>query len=99
MEMATNLFPEIENGSVVEHRGDLECWAPVLRMQPVLGRHPQWDNVYLASRFGTTGVALSLSAGELMAELIARGGQAPYRVEKLLETLSPAELLVEEPNG
>jgi glycine oxidase len=99
IEMATNLFPEIENGSVVEHRGDLECWAPVLRMQPVLGRHPEWDNVYLASRFGTTGVALSLSAGELMAELIARGGQAPYRVEKLLETLSPAELLVEEPNG
>jgi glycine oxidase len=92
IEMATNLFPEIENGSIVEHRGDLECWAPVLRMQPVLGRHPEWDNVYLASRFGPSGIMLSLSAGELMAELIARGGQAPYRVEKLLETLSPAEL-------
>jgi len=92
IEMATNLFPEIENGSVVEHRGDLECWAPGLRLQPVLGRHPKWDNVYLASRFGPCGIMLSLSAGELMAELIARGGQAPYRVEKLLETLSPAEL-------
>jgi len=92
IEMATNLFPEIEEGSIVEHRGDLECWAPVLRMQPVLGRHPEWDNVYLASRFGTCGIMLSLSAGQLMAELIARGGQAPYRVEKLLETLSPAEL-------
>jgi len=92
IEMATNLFPEIENGSIVEHRGDLECWAPVLRMRPVLGRHPEWDNVYLASRFGSCGIMLSLSAGELMAELIARGGQPPYRVEKLLETLSPAEL-------
>ena len=92
IEMATNLFPEIEEGSIVEHRGDLECWAPVLRMQPVLGRHPEWDNVYLASRFGTCGIMLSLSAGELMAELIAGGGQAPYRVEKLLETLSPTEL-------
>ena len=92
IEMATNLFPEIENGSIVEHRGDLECWAPVLRMRPVLGRHPEWDNVYLASRFGTSGIMLSLSAGELMAELIARGGQAPYRVKKLLETLSPTEL-------
>ena len=92
IEMATNLFPEIENGSIVEHRGDLECWAPVLRMRPVLGRHPKWDNVYLASRFGTCGIMLSLSAGELMAELIARGGQAPYRVKKLLETLSPVEL-------
>jgi len=92
IEMATNLFPEIENGSVVEHRGDLECWAPVLRMRPVLGRHPQWDNVYLASRFGSSGIMLSLSAGELMAELIARGGKAPYRAEKLLETLSPTEL-------
>jgi len=92
IEMATNLFPEIENGSIVEHRGDLECWAPVLRMQPVLGRHPEWDNVYLASRFGPSGIMLSLSAGELIAELIARGGQAPYRIEKLLDTLSPAEL-------
>jgi len=92
IEMATNLFPEIENGSIVEHRGDLDCWAPVLRVRPVLGRHPEWDNVYLASRFGTRGIMLSLSAGELMAELIARGGKAPYRVEKLLETLSPAEL-------
>jgi len=92
IEMATNLFPEMENGSVVEHRGDLECWAPGLRMRPVLGRHPEWDNVYLASRFGPSGIMLSLSAGQLMAELIARGGQAPYRVEKLLETLSPAEL-------
>ena len=92
IEMATNLFPEIENGSIVEHRGDLECWAPMLRMRPVLGRHPEWNNVYLASRFGTCGIMLSLSAGELMAELITRGGQAPYRVEKLLETLSPVEL-------
>ena len=92
IEMATNLFPEIENGSVVEHRGDLECSAPGLKLQPVLGRHPEWDNVYLASRFGPCGIMLSLSAGQLMAELIARDGQAPYRVEKLLETLSPAEL-------
>jgi len=92
IEMATNLFPEIENGSIVEHRGDLECWTPELRMRPVLGRHPEWDNVYLAGRFATSGIMLSLSAGELMAELIARDGQAPYRVEKLLETLSPTEL-------
>jgi glycine oxidase len=92
IEMATNLFPEIENGSIVEHRGDLECWAPGLRLQPVLGRHPEWDNVYMASRFGPSGIMLSLSAGQLMAELIARDGQAPYRVEKLLETLSPTEL-------
>jgi len=92
IEMATKLFPEIENGSVVEHRGDLECWAPGPRLQPVLGRHPEWDNVYLASRFGPCGIMLSLSAGELMAELISRGGKAPYRVEKLLETLAPTEL-------
>jgi glycine oxidase len=92
IEMGLHLFPEIENGSIVEYRGDLECWAPGLKLEPVLGRHPEWDNVYLASRFGPCGIMLSLSAGELMAELIARGGQAPYRVEKLLETLSPAEL-------
>ncbi len=87
IEMANNLFPEIEKGSVVEHRGDLECWAPGLQMQPVLGRHSEWDNVYLASRFGTFGFALSLSTGEIMAELIAGGGRAPYRIEKLLNEL------------
>jgi len=36
--------------------------------------------------------ALGLSAGEIMADLIARGGRAPYRVEKLLEFLYPSEL-------
>ena len=92
IEMGTHLFPEIENGVIVEHRGDLDCWTPVLRIRPVLGRHPEWDNVYLASRFGNCGMMVSLSAGELMAELIVRGGQAPYRVKKLLETLSPVEL-------
>lgn len=97
IEMATNLFPEIEKGSLVEHRGDLECWAPGFEMRPVLGRHPEWDNVYLASRFGTTGIMLSLSAGEIMAELITRGGQAPYRVKKLLDALRPVEL--EEDKG
>lgn len=92
IEMASELFPEMEKGSIVEHRGDLECWAPVLRMQPALGRHPEWDNVYLAGRLGTFGFALSLSVGEILAELIARDGRTPYRVEKLLEFLSPAEL-------
>ena len=92
IEMATNLFPGIEKGTVVEHRGDLECWAPGMEMQAVLGRHPEWDNVYVASRFNTFGFALSLAAGQLMAELIARGGQAPHRVKKLLEALSPVEL-------
>lgn len=92
IEMATDLLPQIEKGSVIEHRGDLECWTPGLQTKPVLGRHPRWDNVYVASRFGTFGFALSLSAGELVAELIASDGRAPYRVEKLLRSLSPAEL-------
>ncbi len=96
IEIATELFPEIEKGSVVEHRGDLEAWAPVLRMQPVLGRHPAWENAYLASRFGTFGFALSLSAGELMADLIVGGGRGPYRVERLLEFLSCTELKDDE---
>ncbi len=92
IEMAAELFPDMEKGSVVEHRGDLECWAPVLRMQPTLGRHPEWENVYVASRLGTFGFALSLSVGEIVAELIAGDGRAPHRVEKLLEFLSPVEL-------
>ncbi|MFW6126461.1 MAG: NAD(P)/FAD-dependent oxidoreductase, partial [Chloroflexota bacterium] len=92
MRMATELFPGMEKAAVVEHRGDLECWAPLMRMQPVLGRHPEWDNVYLASRFGTFGMALSLAAGEITADLVAQGGRVPYRVKNLLRALSPAEL-------
>jgi len=90
--MATELFPGMEKAGVVEHRGDLECWAPLMRMQPVIGRHPEWDNVYLASRFGTFGMALSLAAGEITADLVAQGGRVPYRVENLLKALSPVEI-------
>ncbi|HSB71217.1 MAG TPA: hypothetical protein VLT62_17965, partial [Candidatus Methylomirabilis sp.] len=74
-------------------RGDLECWSPPpRRIQPVLGRHPAWDNVYIATRFGTLGMMMSLGTGRVMAELILAGGHAPPRFKKMLEVLRPAGL-------
>ncbi|HSB82514.1 MAG TPA: FAD-binding oxidoreductase [Candidatus Methylomirabilis sp.] len=90
---AVELLPSIGEAKLVEQRGDFEAWSPPpRRIQPVLGRHPEWDNVYIATRFGTLGMMLSLGTGRVMADLILAGGKAPARFEHLLEVLSPAGL-------
>jgi len=91
MEGAISLLPRLEESKVVEHRGDLEGWAPN-HMQPVLGRLPEWDNAYIAARVGTYGMMLSLGVGQVMADLIIAGGRAPDRVKTMMEFLSPARL-------
>ncbi len=90
---AINLLPTLEEARLVEHRGDLEGWPPPPnRIQPVLGRLPEWDNAYIAARLGTLGMMISLGVGQLMADLIVRGGHLPNRVKTMMETLSPARL-------
>ena len=90
---AANLLPSLGDAKVVEHRGDFEGWTPPPnRIQPVLGRLPEWDNVYVATRFGTLGQTMSLGAGYLMAALIIRGGRPPYRFKNMMDYLSPARL-------
>jgi len=91
MEGAISLLPRLEESKIVEHRGDLEGWAPNY-MQPVLGRLPEWDNAYIAARVGTFGMMLSLGVGQVMADLIIAGGRAPDRVKTMMEFLSPARL-------
>ncbi|HSB67976.1 MAG TPA: FAD-dependent oxidoreductase, partial [Candidatus Methylomirabilis sp.] len=60
------LLPSLGEARLVEQRGDLECWSPPpRRIQPVLGRHPAWDNVYIATRFGTLGMMMSLGTGRV----------------------------------
>ena len=88
---AVELLPSLGEAKLVEQRGDLECWSPPpRRIQPVLGRLPEWDNVYVATRFGTLGMMMSLGTGLVMAELVIGGGRAPGRFRRLLEVLSPA---------
>jgi glycine oxidase len=90
---AMDLLPSLGEAKLLEQRGDLECWSPPpRRIQPVLGRLPEWDNVYIATRFGTLGMMMSLGTGRVMAELILAGGQAPPRFKHMLEVLSPAGL-------
>ncbi len=91
MEGAISLLPGLEEAKIVEHRGDLEGWAPDY-MQPVLGRLPEWDNAYIAARVGTYGMMLSLGVGQVMADLIVRDGRIPDRVKTMMEFLSPARL-------
>jgi glycine/D-amino acid oxidase-like deaminating enzyme len=59
--------------------------------KPVMGRFPEWQNAYVAARFGGDGVCMSPATGELMAELIDTG-QAPLRARRMFECLAPAFL-------
>jgi glycine/D-amino acid oxidase-like deaminating enzyme len=78
---------------MTEHRGDLEGWAPPPnRTQPVLGRLPEWDDVYVVARMGTLGMMKSLGVGRFMAELIVAGGRPPDNVRNMMEYLIPARL-------
>ena len=91
MESAVDLLPRLEESKIVEHRGDLEGWAPNF-MQPVLGRLPQWDNAYVAARVGTFGMMLSLGVGQVMADLIVAEGSIPEHTRNMMQLLSPARL-------
>lgn len=90
---AIDLLPTLNDAELVEQRGDFECWSPPPnRIQPVIGRLPEWDNTYIATRFGTMGMMLSLGAGQIMADLIIADGRVPGRVKTMMEVLSPARL-------
>jgi glycine oxidase len=91
---AAELLPSLGEAKLVEQRGDLECWSPPpRRIQPVLGRLPDQDNVYVATRFGTLGMMMSPGTGQVMAELLLAGGRPPGRFRRMLEVLSPTALL------
>jgi glycine/D-amino acid oxidase-like deaminating enzyme len=88
---AHDLLPSLSEARLVEQRGDFEGWSPPpRRIQPVLGRLPEWENVYVAARFGTLGMMMSLGAGRVMADLISADGRIPARFKHMLDVLSPA---------
>ena len=83
------VLPALEDATIVEHRGDLLAMAPTPPYQkPVMGRLPEWQNGYIASRFGGDGVCMSPATGELMAELIDTG-KTPLRARRMFERLAP----------
>jgi glycine/D-amino acid oxidase-like deaminating enzyme len=90
---AIDLLPSLSEAKLIEQRGDFEGWAPPPNSsQPVIGRLPEWDNAYVAARFGTQGQILSLGAGQCMADLIATEGKVPLRIKNMMEVLSPDRL-------
>ena len=90
---AIDLLPTLGEAKLVEQRGDFEGWSPPpKRIQPVLGRLPEWENVYIATRFGTLGMMMSPGTGRVMADLIVAGGRVPARFKNMIEVLSPAAL-------
>jgi len=93
LEAAIELLPRLKEAKLIEHRGDLESWPPPPNgVEPIIGRLPEWDNVYIATGFGTEGVMMSLGAGQVMAELIIGGNRPPNRFKAMIEHLSPARL-------
>jgi glycine/D-amino acid oxidase-like deaminating enzyme len=91
LDEAVELLPTLSEAKLVEQRGDLEAWSPPpKRIQPVLGRLSEWENVFIATRFGTLGMMMSPGTGRVMADLILGGGRSPARFKHMLEVLSPS---------
>ncbi|MCH7869287.1 MAG: FAD-dependent oxidoreductase [Myxococcales bacterium] len=83
------ILPALEDAKILEHRGDLLALAPTPPYhKPVMGRLPEWQNGYIASRFGGLGVCMSPATGELMAELIDTG-KVPLRARRMFERVAP----------
>jgi glycine/D-amino acid oxidase-like deaminating enzyme len=85
----SRVLPVLEDAKILEHRGDLLALAPTPPYnKPVMGRLPEWQNGYIASRFAWDGVCMSPAAGELMAELIDTG-KVPLRARRMFERIAP----------
>ena len=92
MQGAINVSSDLEDSELIEHRGDLLAFSPGPNYhKPVLGRLPEWDNGYIATRFGGLGIMLSPGVGQVMADLIA-DGEVPYRAKHMMEHLSPGRV-------
>jgi glycine oxidase len=90
IEAAMDMLPELlENADLIEHRGDLLAFGPdPYYHKPVMGRLPGWKNGYIATRYGSFGIVMSVGTGEVMAEFIANG-EVPYHAKQMMKHLSP----------
>jgi glycine/D-amino acid oxidase-like deaminating enzyme len=93
LEGVIDMLPDMQEAKLIEHRGDLQAWAPgPAYNKPVMGVLPDIENCYVATRFGTTGILMSPGVGKVMADLIA-GEQIPKRFRRMLDYVSPARAL------
>jgi glycine oxidase len=84
MEAAVATIPRLEEAKLIEHRAAVEAWHPISG-QPMLGRLPGWDNVYLVTWLAGFGIQWSPAVGRIMTDLIVKG-----RSEDPIEAFNPA---------
>jgi glycine oxidase len=90
MQDVVEISPGFEQAGIIEHRGDLIACAPSIPYnKPLLGRFPELQNAYVATRFGGLGICLCPAAGRIMADIVA-GGHVPGRVRNMMQHLDPA---------
>jgi len=91
-----NFLPSLGDARLVEHRGDLLAWSPTANhLKPLIGRFPEWENVYMATWMGAEGIALSLGVGQCMADLISDSAHVPTQTRELIEAMSYNMLTIE----
>ncbi len=86
MEAGVKTVPVLEEARLIEHRAALGTWHPT-GGEPMLGRLPGWDNVYVALWLGAFGIQWSPAVGRIMADLIVNGRSAEA------EPFNPAQYL------
>jgi D-amino-acid dehydrogenase len=71
---ALRVAPGLANATIAEWRIGLRPYSPIDQL-PILGRAPGYDNLYLATGHGPSGLQLGPVSGAIVADLIA--GRAP----------------------
>ena len=71
LEGAMKLMPSMADAKLVMHTA---CLRPVTPdWLPIIGRAPDWDNVYIATGGAKKGILLSPAMGKAIADLITDG--------------------------
>jgi glycine oxidase len=91
LQRAIRLIPDLAKAKLVQHTA---CLRPVTPdWLPIIGRMPDWDNVYLATGAGRKGILLSPAIGKAVTDLITEGEtQLPisaFGPERFVQVTSP----------
>ncbi|KAL7467483.1 hypothetical protein ACHAXS_007732 [Conticribra weissflogii] len=82
---ATRLVPDLADLPIEETWAGLRPTTP--DKCPILGKSPQWDNVYLAGGYWRNGVLLAPKTGQLIGDLVLSDGNDGDMTKKDLELL------------
>jgi len=86
---AIDVLPDVETASVAAHLAGVRPLTP--DRQPLIGKVPGYEGVYLATGHGTKGIHLAAVTGHLIADLVTRGSTD---LTVPLEAFSPSRFAV-----